>query len=114
MLIYNVVTLGNARPSESPRRIESAFGFIDLEGFTALTETHGDEDAAQIATRFAKLTGSVLGKGDRHMAVHLERRVLPAVPIRHWICSLPWGLRALLGYDRELAAALASAFAGEL
>ncbi|HVW23811.1 MAG TPA: adenylate/guanylate cyclase domain-containing protein [Polyangiaceae bacterium] len=57
--------MSNARPSESPRRIESAFGFVDLEGFTALTETHGDEDAAQIATRFAKLTGSVLGKGDR-------------------------------------------------
>ncbi|MSP25779.1 MAG: hypothetical protein EXR75_11555, partial [Myxococcales bacterium] len=29
--------------------------------------------------------------------VHLEQNVLPAVPIRHWICSLPWGLRALCG-----------------
>jgi hypothetical protein len=48
------------------------------------------------------------------MAVHLEQRVLPAVPIRHWICSLPWGLRALLGYDRVLAARVARAFAGEL
>jgi hypothetical protein len=48
------------------------------------------------------------------MAVHLERSVLPAVPIRHWICSLPWGLRVLLGYDRVLAAAVAGAFAGEL
>jgi hypothetical protein len=48
------------------------------------------------------------------MAVHLEQRVLPAVPIRHWICSLPWGLRALLGYDRKLTALVASAFASEL
>jgi hypothetical protein len=23
--------------------------------------------------------------------------------VRHWICSFPWGLRALLGYDRNLA-----------
>jgi hypothetical protein len=25
------------------------------------------------------------------------QRVLSRVPIRHWICSLPWGVRALLG-----------------
>ena len=47
-------------------------------------------------------------------AVHLEQRVLPPVPVRHWICSLPWGLRALLGYDRGLSAEVASAFVGEL
>jgi len=34
----------------------------------------------------------------------MEQHVLPRVPVRHWICSLPWGLRALLGYDRALAA----------
>ncbi len=48
-----------------PRRIEATFGFVDLEGFTKLTEAQGDEDAAQVATRFAKLTRSVLGQGDR-------------------------------------------------
>ena len=47
-------------------------------------------------------------------AVHLEREVLPEVPIRHWISSLPWGLRALLGYDRELCAGVLSAFVAEL
>ena len=47
-------------------------------------------------------------------AGHREREVLPQVPIRHWICSLPWGLRALLGYDRELLAGVTSAFAHEL
>ena len=46
--------------------------------------------------------------------MHLEQSVLPAVPIRHWICSLPWGLRALLGYDRRLCAEVVSAFVGEL
>jgi hypothetical protein len=48
------------------------------------------------------------------VAVHLEERVLPSVRIRHWICSLPWGLRALLGYDRELCAKVVSTFVGEL
>jgi hypothetical protein len=47
-------------------------------------------------------------------AVHLEQRVLPAVRVRHWICSLPWGLRALLGYERKLCAKVASAFVTEL
>jgi len=47
-------------------------------------------------------------------AVHLEQRVLPEVPIRHWIGSLPWGLRALLGYDRRLCARVLAAFVGEL
>jgi hypothetical protein len=55
-----------------------------------------------------------LGRRMADAAVHLEERVLPAVPIRHWICSLPWGLRALLGYDRELCAEVVSAFALEL
>jgi len=39
------------------------------------------------------------------------QQVLPRVPVRHWICSLPWGLRALLGYDRALAALVVSALA---
>jgi hypothetical protein len=47
-------------------------------------------------------------------AVHLTERVLPEVPIRQWVCSLPWGLRALLGYDRELCAEVLSAFVEEL
>jgi hypothetical protein len=47
-------------------------------------------------------------------AVHLEQRVLPAVPIRHWIGTLPWGLRALLGYDRQLWAEVLSALVNEL
>ena len=55
-----------------------------------------------------------MGRRMADSAAHLEQSVLPAVPIRHWICSLPWGLRALLGYDRRLCAEVASAFVGEL
>jgi len=46
--------------------------------------------------------------------VHLEQNVLPEVPIRHWICSLPWGLRALVGYDKQLCSGVLSAFIAEL
>ena len=47
------------------RRIEATFGFVDLAGFTALTEEHGDLDAAEVATRFARLTRDALATGDR-------------------------------------------------
>ena len=57
--------MDKARPSIAPRRIERTFGFVDLEGFTALTEANGDEDAAQVATRFARLARAALGPGDR-------------------------------------------------
>ncbi|MBN1609269.1 MAG: transposase zinc-binding domain-containing protein [Polyangiaceae bacterium] len=57
---------------------------------------------------------SCLGRRMADTAIHLERAVLPAVPIRHWICSLPWGLRALLGYDRKLCSEVLSAFVGEM
>ena len=47
-------------------------------------------------------------------AVHLEQRVLPEVPLRQWVCSLPWRLRYLCGYDRKLCSEVASAFVGEM
>jgi adenylate cyclase len=46
-------------------RIEGTFAFVDMAGFTALTEAQGDEDAADLATMFADITRSVLGPGDK-------------------------------------------------
>lgn len=46
-------------------RIERTFCFVDMAGFTALTEANGDEDAADVATRFAELTRATLKAGDR-------------------------------------------------
>lgn len=57
---------------------------------------------------------SCCGRRMADTAVHLEQNVLPVVPVRHWICSLPWGLRALLGYDRTLCSEVVGAFVGEL
>ena len=47
-------------------------------------------------------------------SVHLEQNVFPEVPIRHWICSLPWGLRSLLGYDSGRCAKVMATFVREL
>jgi adenylate cyclase len=55
----------SAKPSSASTRIEATFCFVDLAGFTALTEAQGDEDAADVATRFADITRSVLHSRDR-------------------------------------------------
>jgi hypothetical protein len=47
-------------------------------------------------------------------AVRLVQHVLPEVRIRQWVCSLPWRLRYLCGYERKLCAAVLGAFVGEL
>jgi hypothetical protein len=44
------------------------------------------------------------------LAAHLVDHVLPEVPVRQWVCTLPFGLRALCGYDRKLCAAVLGAF----
>jgi len=44
---------------------ELAFIIADLSGYTALTEAHGDERAADVVTRYADLARSVLEPGAR-------------------------------------------------
>src|SRR4051794_27582208 len=48
-----------------PSKPEATISFIDLAGFPALTEAHGDEDAANIATRFTQITTTALAPADR-------------------------------------------------
>lgn len=55
----------NSRSISASSRVEATFCFVDLAGFTALTEAQGDEDAADVATRFAQLTREALARGDR-------------------------------------------------
>jgi hypothetical protein len=44
------------------------------------------------------------------VAAHLVDEVLPEVPVRQWVCSLPWRLRYAMGYDRKLCADVLDAF----
>ncbi len=58
----------------------------------------GDSQLVAFSCKNRGFCVSCCGRRMADTAVHLEQRVLPEVPIRHWICSLPWGLRSLLGY----------------
>lgn len=44
---------------------EATFGFVDLAGFTALTEVHGDSEAVALLDRFEAIANDSLGLGDR-------------------------------------------------
>lgn len=57
---------------------------------------------------------SCLGRRMSDLAAHLVDDVLPEVPVRQWVCSLPWRLRYAMGYDRRLCADVLGAFIGAL
>jgi adenylate cyclase len=43
---------------------DRTFAFVDLSGFTALTEAHGDEEAVATLSRFRRIAHTVLGPND--------------------------------------------------
>jgi len=64
----------------------------------------GDEMVAAFSCKRRGFCPSCLGRRMADMASHLVDEVLPEVPIRQWVCSLPWRLRYAMGYDRRLCA----------
>ncbi|PRQ06849.1 transposase zinc-binding domain-containing protein [Enhygromyxa salina] len=56
------------------------------------------------------LCPSCLGRRMSDVAAHLIDEVFPEVPVRQWVCSLPWRLRYAMGYDRKLCADVLDAF----
>jgi hypothetical protein len=57
---------------------------------------------------------SCLGRRMSDVAAHLVDEVLPEVPVRQWVCSLPWKIRYAVGYDRKLCADVLDAFVRSL
>lgn len=51
------------------------FGFVDLSGYTALTEAHGDDSAADCAARFYELTRRAL-QGDARIVKRIGDAVM--------------------------------------
>jgi adenylate cyclase len=50
--------------SPTEETVEATFAFVDLAGFTAMTEAHGDIEAVTIVRRFRDRALDVLGSGD--------------------------------------------------
>lgn len=90
----------SALSSEEPTQAMSTFIFADLAGYTALTEAHGDESAADVAAQFCEDVRSLLNEysaeeiktiGDALLlrvpkagpAVHLAARLASELGVGH-------------------------------
>lgn len=62
--LLEIVNQVSTRRSLDHSDARAAVVFIDMSGFTALTEIHGDHIAAQLAEDFAAITATALGPGD--------------------------------------------------
>lgn len=49
------------QPESPGRRVRRTFAFVDLSGFTALTEEQGDEEAVEVLTLFRNAVRGVAG-----------------------------------------------------
>jgi hypothetical protein len=116
-VLYNVVQaeietfLARAHASE---RIVPRFVERELRGFLrcgilahGFVRVHCDAcDLDRVVAFSCKGRGFCPSCGGRRMAdtaAHLVDRVLPDVPVRQWVLSLPWHLRYRLAYDAPLA-----------
>ena len=59
-----VTAKASAEPTLDHVDTNAAIVFVDMSGYTALTEIHGDHVAAQFAEDFAGMPGEALGPGD--------------------------------------------------
>lgn len=56
--------VGASRTDRNDATVEATFAFVDLAGFTALTETHGDAEAVATVRSFQERVRQVLQPGD--------------------------------------------------
>ncbi len=54
------------------------------------------------------------GRRMNELAAHLVDRVIPEIPVRQWVLSLPWSLRYQLAFDAALCRDVLAAFIGVL
>jgi hypothetical protein len=89
-------------------------GILEYSFIRVECEACGFERLVAFSCKRRGFCPSCLGRRMSDGAVHLTENVLPEVQLRQWVCSLPWGLRVVVGYDRELCAAVVGAFVEEL
>ena len=108
----------HARERPVPRFVEREFRAFLGCGILAygFVRVHCDECGLDRVVAFScKGRGFCPSCGGRRMAdtaAHLLDRVLPEVPIRQWVLSLPFALRYRLAYDAPLASAVLVLFVG--
>jgi len=89
-------------------------GILEYGFVRAVCETCGFDRLVAFSCKRRGFCPSCLGRRMSDTAVWLTERVLPTVQIRQWVCTLPWGLRVIAGYDRQLCALVVDSFVREL
>ena len=99
-----------------PRFVTSEFeaylrcGLLEHGGVLLECEGCGQRRVVAFSCKRRAVCPSCAGRRMNDLAAHLVDRVLLEVPIRQWVCSLPFGLRVLCGYDRKLCGRVIGAF----
>lgn len=65
--------------ASEPVAVERTFCFVDLAGFTALTEAHGDSEAIELLDRFVQMTRAAL-RADDNLVKTIGDAVMLASP----------------------------------
>src|ERR1700679_2588575 len=84
---------------DRPMRVHRSFAFVDVSGFTALTEHEGDEHAVEVLTAFRALLREICARrgvriakwlGDGVMLVCVETSPLLAtiLELHHVVCTV--------------------------
>ena len=82
-----------------------AHGFV-----RAHCDTCGHDLLVAFSCKARSVCPSCAGRRMANTAANLVDRVLPAVPVRQWVLSLPWELRALAAFKADVLSALARMF----
>lgn len=85
-------------------------GILERACLHLVCQSCGHSELVALSCKKRGFCPSCIGRRMADTSVHLEQHVLPAIPIRHWICSLPWDLRSLLGYDKRLCAGVVPSY----
>jgi hypothetical protein len=106
----------NSYEAPIPRYVEDELrGYLKCgvfaHGFVrAHCDTCGHDLLVAFSCKARSVCPSCAGRRMANTAANLVDRVLPAVPVRQWVLSLPWELRALAAFKADVLSALARIF----
>jgi hypothetical protein len=114
--VEHVEAQGRALPAFVVREVEAYLkcGILEHGLLRVGCPACGYEHLVAFSCKKRGFCPSCLGRRMTDTACHLRERVLPEVPLRQWVCSLPWELRMAVGYDGALCSAVVAAFVEEV
>ncbi len=103
---------GAALPDFIVNAVQRYLGCGDLKRGMVRIHCHGcgQDLFVAVSCKVRGMCPSCDGKRMTEMSSHLVDSVLPAVPMRQWVLSLPYDLRYLLAWNMPLRSAVLSAF----